>query len=171
MTPMRHCLLFAACCLLFGAEARADGGIPRLSELAGGYRVSVFTSPTPVRAGPVDISVLVQDADSGELVADVTVTVRAVPRDRPEQGVSQPATAEAATNKLYRAAVVELPEPGWWQFQVVVDGCRGAATVQFDLEAADALPRWWRLVPWIGWPALAVGLFTLHQLLVRRKTG
>ena len=45
----------------------------RLSERAGGYRVTVFTDPTPLRAGPVDVSVFVQDADTGEPAAGVRV--------------------------------------------------------------------------------------------------
>jgi hypothetical protein len=179
MTPMQQaanpkprllrCLLPAACCLLSGAAARADGGVPRLSERAGGYRLSVFTSPTPFRAGPVDVSVLVQDADSGELVSDVQVTIRAVPRGWPEQAIIHPATAETATNKLYRAAVFDLSEPGWWEMEVTVEGDRGPARVSFALEAGDPPPRWWALAPWIGWPALAVALFSLHLVLVRRK--
>ena len=32
---------------------RADGGAVRLSERQGNYRLTVFTAPTPVRAGPV----------------------------------------------------------------------------------------------------------------------
>jgi hypothetical protein len=117
----------------------------------------------------VDISVLVQDADSGELVRDVRVTVRTAPRDRPETVVSHPATEEAATNKFYRAAVFELPEPGWWDMEVTVEGGRGSAQVRFALEAADRPPRWWVLAPWVGWPALAVVLFSVHQVLVRRR--
>jgi hypothetical protein len=149
--------------------ALADGGVPRISELAGGYRVSVFTSPTPFRAGPVDLSVLVQDADSGDLAVGVQITVRATLRDRPNLSVTHPAMAEAATNKLYRAAVFELPEPGWWDFEVAVEGTRGPAQVYFALEAADRLPQWRALAPWIGWPALAIGLFSVHRYLVRRK--
>jgi hypothetical protein len=156
--------------VVYPAAARADGGVPRLSELASGYRVSVFTSPTPFRAGPVDVSVLVQDADTGELIPDVRVTVRAAPRGRPETAVSHEATAEAVTNKLYRAAVFDLPEPGWWDVDVMVKGGRGSAQVRFAVEAADPLPQWRALAPWVGWPALAVALFSLHQFLVRRKT-
>src|SRR5262249_35760515 len=140
---------------------RADGGVPRLSERAAGYRVSVFTSPMPFRAGPVDVSVLVQDADSGELVPDARVTVRAVPRERPEAAVRRTATADAATNKLYRAAVFDLPEPGWWDMEVTVEGERGSAQVRLAVEAADPPPQWWLLAPWVGWPALAVALFSL----------
>ena len=173
---MRQFLISMICALLVStlnpqpsSLAWADGGVPRLSERVGGYRVCVFTSPTPIRAGPVDISVLVQDADSGELVPDVRVTIRAMPRGRSEIAVSQTATAEAATNKLYRAAVFELTEPGWWDVDVTVEGGRGSARVRFAVEAADPPPRWWALTPWVGWPALAVALFSLHQVLVRRR--
>jgi hypothetical protein len=98
------------------------------------------------------------------------VTVRAVPRGRPDTAVSQPATAEAATNKLYRAAEFELPEPGWWDVDVTVEGGRGPARARFAVEAADPPPRWWAMAPWDGWPALAVALFSVHQVLVRRRT-
>ena len=55
-------LLVGAC----GEAARGDGGTVRLSRCEGGLRITVFTAPTPFRAGPVDISVLVQDAVTGE---------------------------------------------------------------------------------------------------------
>ena len=44
--------------LLSSFPAHADGGALRLSRRAGALRVSVFTAPTPPRAGPVDVSVL-----------------------------------------------------------------------------------------------------------------
>src|SRR5258708_34204239 len=71
---------------------RADGGALRLSERAGGYRITVFTDPTPLRAGPVDVSVFVQDADTGEPAGGVRVTVQAAPRGRPDQAGRRPAT-------------------------------------------------------------------------------
>jgi len=170
VTPSLICSLFVSSFIIHPSSgARADGGIPRLSERAGAYRVSIFTSPTPFRAGPVDVSVLIQDADSGELVPDIRVTVRAAPCDRPESSITQPVTAEAAINKLYRAAVFELPEPGWWDMEVTIEGGRGSAQVRFAVEAAGPLPRWWSLAPWIGWPAVAIALFSVHQFLVRRR--
>jgi len=53
--------------MVLGAWApiiRADGGTLRLWERAGNYKVAVFTDPTPLRAGPVDVSVFVQDASN-----------------------------------------------------------------------------------------------------------
>ena len=148
---------------------RADGGTLRVSERAGGYRVTVFTDPTPLRAGPVDVSVFVQDADTGEPAAGVRILVQAAPRGRPDEAVRHAATAEAATNKLFRSAVFELPESGWWDIEATVDGGRGPAHVRFDVEAADRPPSWQAMAPWVGWPALAVLLFAVHQTLVRRK--
>jgi hypothetical protein len=151
------------------SAALADGGTVRLSQRQGGYRITVFTEPTPFRAGPVDVSALVQDARTGRPVPDARVTVRAALQDRPGEAIVHPATVEAATNKLFRAALFEVPEPGWWEIEVAVEGERGLARVSFEVEAAEAVPRWWALWPWLGWPALAVLLFGIHQVLVGRK--
>ncbi|MBX9625492.1 MAG: hypothetical protein K2X82_16925, partial [Gemmataceae bacterium] len=98
------------------------------------------------------------------------VRVRAEPRDRPGPVVEQPASADAATNKLLVAAVLDLPEPGWWAVRVRVGGDGGrSAEVGFDLEVGDPPPRWVSLAGWVGWPALAVAAFAAHRLLVRRK--
>jgi hypothetical protein len=56
------CLLSGPCC----AVALADGGRVVVVERQGDYRISVFTSPEPLRAGPIDISVLLQDAETGQ---------------------------------------------------------------------------------------------------------
>jgi hypothetical protein len=53
---------------------------------------------------------------------------------------------------------------------VTVEGGRGPARARFAVEAADPPPRWWARAPWDGWPALAVALFSVHQVLVRRRT-
>jgi hypothetical protein len=142
----------------------------RLSERQGGYQITVFTSPTPFRAGPVDISVLVQDAATGEPVPGAQVTVRAAPQGRSGEAIDSRATTEAATNKLFYAAVFELPEPGWWEVEVAIADQRASARVRFALEAAEPLPQWLTLWPWFGWPGLAILLFCLHQVLVRRKS-
>jgi hypothetical protein len=140
----------------------------RLREGAGAYQIAVFTSPTPFRAGPVDVSVLVQDGATGEYIPAARVTVRLTAR-RSGQALEHPATTEAATNKLFHAADFELPESGWWDVEVTVEGPHGPARVRFEVEADDPPPRWLELWPWLTWPALAVGLFGLHRLLVRRK--
>ena len=139
----------------------------RVREQAGAYQVTVFTLPTPFRAGPVDVSVLVLDAATGEHVPEARATVRLTARETGEV-LEYPATAEAATNQLFLAAVFQLPEPGWWDVEVAVDGPHGPALLRFGLEADEPPPRWLELWPWFAWPALAVALFGLHRALARR---
>jgi hypothetical protein len=147
----------------------ADGGTMRLSEQKGNYRITVFSAPTLVRAGLVDISVLVQDAATGEPVSGAQVVIKSARRGSPEMAVHHHATTEAATNKLLYAAVFDLPEPGWYSLEVSLNGALGQAQVHFDLEAAEPLPPWLAMAPWVGWPVLAIVLFGVHQLLVRKK--
>jgi hypothetical protein len=156
-----HLVAFSPCL------ARADGGAVRLRERAGGYEIAVFTSPTPFRAGPVDISVLVQDAATGVCLPEARVTVRLTARGS-EELLEYPATEETATNKLFRAAEFQLPEPGWWDVAVAVEGPHGPALLQFGIQADEPRPRWLDLWPWFSWPALAVALFGIHRVLVRR---
>ena len=85
--------------------------------------------------------------------------------------VDYPATAEAATNKLFQAAQFELPEPGRWDMQVRVEGSHGLAEIAGEVEAAKPLPRWREIWPWFGWPALAIALFSIHQILKRPGRG
>src|SRR5262249_8630090 len=127
-------------------HARADGGAVRLRERAGGYQITGFTSPTPLRAGPVDVSVLVQAAATGECVPKARVSLCLT---APGAGcvLEYPATTEAATNKLFRAAEFRLPESGWWDVAVAVEGPHGPALVRFGVQADDPLPRWLDLWP------------------------
>jgi hypothetical protein len=96
------------------------------------------------------------------------VTVRATARGT-NVVLKHAATPAAATNKLFHAAIFELPEPGWWDVEVAVDGSRGPARVQFGIEADEAPPRWLELWPWYSWPTLAVALFGMHRVLARRR--
>lgn len=162
-------LLVVVCSLQPLAVLHADGGSVRFSERRGGYRITVFTSPTPLRAGPVDVSVFVQDAATGEPVADAQITVRASPRERAAAAIHQNATTEAATNKLYQAALFDLPDAGWWDVAIVVKGLREPIELHFEIEVDQPLPHVWEMMSWMAWPAVVVLLFFVHKWLVQRK--
>jgi len=153
----------------YGPAARGDGGVVRVVEQQAGLQISVFTSPNPLRAGPVDISVLVQDAETGQPVPEADVSVVVTPRGRSGHAIHGAATADAATNKLLRAAVLELPDAGWWDVEVVSIAQRSRARVRFAMECGQPLPHWLTVWPWFTWPAGAVLLFGLHRLLVWRR--
>ena len=59
-----------------GLEAAvwADGGLLRTRQQAGPFIVSIFTAPEPLRAGPVDVSVLVQSS-GGAVLSDAVVDI------------------------------------------------------------------------------------------------
>src|SRR5262249_40294661 len=133
------------------------------------YRITVFSSPSPFRAGPVDISVLVQDAVTGQPVGHALVVVRMTQVGQPP--LEYPATQDTATNKLLHAAQFELPASGRWELEVQVEGSQGSAVVTCKVEAAERLPRWHSLWPWISLPILAIMLFGFHELLARRNHG
>jgi hypothetical protein len=151
--------------------AMADGGTVRLLEQKGDYQIAVFTEPTPLRAGLVDISVLIQQADTQSPISEVEVTIEARRRGDAGPTISHPATTEAATNKLFRAATFELPEAGWWDLEVSIDGPLGMTQARFDVEVAEPLPPYLAMWPWVCWPVLPILVFGAHQFLVRRRSS
>ena len=106
---------------------------------------------------------------SGEAATDIHVVVRIAPIDRPDEALTEVATTAAATNKLFHSALFELPAPGRWQVNIAVGGPSGPAEAHFELEAGEPLPHWLAIWPWIGWPAIAIALFGIHQYLVYRR--
>jgi hypothetical protein len=79
------------------------------------------------------------------------------------------ATDQAATNKLLKAAVFDLPESGRWVTQVGIGGEQGSAEVDFELVAAQRVQGWPVMWPWFGWPVPVILLFLVHQVLVWRR--
>jgi hypothetical protein len=157
--------------LILGAEvsvAWADGGAVRYSQRHDDRLITVFTDPTPLRAGIIDVSVLIQDASSGKPLPNVPVTVSAYPIRNLEGRMSSPATTEAATNKLLRAAQLDFSESGQWRVELAVDGLERGPPIGFDVNVAEALPPWVQTSFWIGWPVAAIGFFVMHQFLIRR---
>ncbi len=150
--------------------AMADGGAVRLLQRSGAYQIALFTAPTPLRAGPVDVSVLIQNAATQEPIAGAQVTITATDRDSPDISISQLATTAAATNKLFQATLFDLPRAGRWDVEVAVEGPLGSAQVHAEVEVAEPLPRYLALWPWLSWPAVLIGLFGVREFLVRRKS-
>ncbi len=148
----------AVCCLFVGAlaapeRAFANGGTPQLTlEPAGPYELTVTTSPTTIRVGQADVSVLVYQASTGELFQDAQVTVTTEPLGHPGAPGRFPATHAQADNKLYYAANVQLPEAGRWRIGVQVESPLGEGATSFELEVSP--------------PFLAGPRFLLLQLLL-----
>ena len=174
---MRNAMLLTLVHILFAgpqcAIACADGGQVRVMQQIGDYQLTVFTSPNPLRAGPVDVSVLVQDAATGQTVPNATITVELTPADPSRPAIRAAATTTAATNKLLRAALVDLPSDGRWNVCVETTTVADQAPfkISFAIEAAPPLPRWLSVWPWFSWPVLAVLIFAIHRTLVNQRAG
>lgn len=162
-------MFFIVALLSFQAVAFADGGAVQLSQREGNYQIAIFTEPTPLRARPIDVSVLVLNAESGEVVPDVNIMLAATRTAAPATSISRSATVEAATNKLFRAATFNLPAAGQWRLTATVDGPLGSAQVHADVEVADALPQFLSLWPWLAWPVIPVLIFAARERAVRRR--
>jgi heme o synthase len=155
--------------MLYARSALADGGTVLATAEQDGYRITVLTSPTPLRAGPVDVSVLVQHSDTGTIVDKAEVAVSMRPINGNQLPLRSMATRAAATNKMFRAALFTLPQSGDWRLSTIVTIDDHQLESETDFEAAAALPHFSDLWLWTGWPAIAIGLFVAHRGLVNRS--
>ena len=160
-------ILFAAITLFaLATKAGADGGTVQLAQTAGPFVVTVFTAPTPLRAGPVDISVMVQNQLDQQPVLDGQVLVEL----RSEDGVvvrAQAMRGQAQNNLLY-AALINVPEPGRWALEVTTSRGQSSAKVNGNIKVGSAsgfLLSYWRS---LALPSIMIVLFVLNQWLKRR---
>ncbi|MDX2169893.1 MAG: hypothetical protein SF182_22670 [Deltaproteobacteria bacterium] len=149
-------LLLLAC----AHRAAGDGGLVRTSQAAGPYSITVFSAPTPLRAGPIDLSVLVQRDGTPVLDLPVSIVLR-----QGDTRLEIAATHAAATNKLLYAAPFVLPAPGRW----VVNVTAGVETVGFALDAAPAASGAWTFWPYLVLPFVLIVVFALHQWLLHHN--
>lgn len=148
-------------------SAHADGGTVRYSGQLDGYQITIMTAPVPPRVGPVDISVLIQDLSNKPLV-EIPVQLRAYPKEKPQvlQGI---ATIQASRNKLFQTVELDLPTPGTWSMEVLIQGRADPIRIELDVEVGEAIPAWVELGLWISWPFAAVALFGFHLILTHRR--
>lgn len=134
----RSAPLTLALLLLVPAATLANGGRLRVAEAPiGDYRVSVFTSPTPVPPDTLDVSVLVMEVGRSEPVEGLDVRVALTPIGHSAPSQSQKATREAADDSRYYAAKFHLGGVGQWGVAVRVTGPGGEGEVTFQIEATE----------------------------------
>lgn len=162
-------LLALAFAMSAPSDARADGGALVKVENVADRQISVFVAPNPLRAGPIDVSILVQRSDGGQMIADAEIAVALRSDEAGAIPASSPASHAAATNKLLQSAWLDLNVAGRWQGEVLctVEGVRHS--VPFTIEAGPPLPAWLSLWAWFLWPVGAIGLFAAHRTLVASR--
>jgi hypothetical protein len=152
-------------------RAQADGGLVRASAEQSGLVVTLFTTPTPLRVGGADVSVLVQDATTRATLLDAQITVRVAAQHEDALPAAVRLTHAAATNKLLQAGTISLPVAG--SYRLVAEARRGhaRAVVATEVTVAPALPPLLALWPYLALPPVVVGIFLVHQWLRRRSLG
>jgi hypothetical protein len=178
-----HWSLVIGCLLASALCARADGGAVLAQEKAGPWLVTLFGSPAPLRAGPADLSVMVQDASTGAPVLAQRVSLKVQAAASPGSEAWVPpccsmkknvgvveATHAAAQNKLLYAANLILPSSGAHDVIVRIGGDSPTSellTVPVKVEPpAPPLSHYWA---WLAAPPLLVVVFGLNQRLRRRE--
>lgn len=152
--------------------ACADGGQVRAVQRSGRIQVTVFSSPSPMRAGWADISVAVYNTATGEVCEDAQILVTLKHLDPAVSAISTAATSQAATNRLLKAAFVKLPEQGTWDVMVhvSVDSIPTAIETNFAMDVAAPLPAWLTEWSWFCWPLVPILLFIVHRMLVAARS-
>lgn len=155
--------------LAFSHAGFADGGRMIATTGTGPYRVTVFASPAAVTAGPVDISVLVQDAETNRWVGDVDVTLHAISPEPAKAPLERDATTSKSNNRMLRSAKLELQQRGVWRIEAYLNGPRGQATAVCELRVLPPRSKWRTVLPWVLLPIAAVALFALREILFAPK--
>ena len=170
MGRLRTAGLLIASAICGAAWLFADGGAVLLQKQAGPFVLTVFGSPSPLRVGSADLSVMVQRSADRTDVSDAKVALHLSKVDAGTVvGLTVPATHKRATNKLLYASSVNLPSAGHWQITVDVRTVSAGATAAGGIEISEAqapLVTYW---PYLAVVPLLALLFAINRWLRRRR--
>jgi hypothetical protein len=156
--------------VLLSALVQADGGKVQFQRKAGAFNITLFSTPTTVRAGRTDFSVMVQSAMDQSPILDADVRLHFTQREANSIAeVSAPARHEQATNKLLYAAQVDLNSTGKWRVEISVLTKRDSALVTGDLDVSPPEPPLLAHWPYFALLPVVALLFAFNQLLKRRR--
>jgi len=163
-TAGRICVTWALLCALglFTATpeiSRAHGGgTPQLSDVsAGPFRLFVWTSPDPWRAGGeahVTAAVTVLDTAGQTIpVADATVVLDLIPVDTPERAIVLALSPVAGAGVGFYEGDTSLSQAGEWEVSVKIAAAAGVGDASFAYQVLPGSQSTWPF--WLG-TALAI---------------
>jgi len=162
-------LLFPTLLILAQAPSWADGGRVQLRQETGDLVITVFTSPTPLSVGPVDLSLLLQNRNGLEPVLDASVSLVLVHADSNIEFQARP-SREQARNKLLYAAPVIFSRPGKWRMSVTVRRNEKEVAAAGTLDVAPSPGRELSLAGFLAFPPIMIMLFVVRERLLRRRS-
>jgi hypothetical protein len=184
---LKHYILFFifGMMLLLARMSWADGGTIQFQGDAGSFHVTVFTLPPILRAGSIDVTVLVQDRSKLNPLLDARVTLdltaqsgssaKKVAWSPPACALTIspsltgiPANLNHGENRLLYGALVQVPYGGIWKLKINIQRDSEAESILTLLKVNPPLPpplAYWQL---FMLPPLGVLSFILHRT-ARRK--
>src|SRR6266566_1266834 len=148
--------------------ARADGGVVMCQRTSEPFTITVFSTEMPLRPGPADLSVLLEQADehspilNGEVSFELTHETGMIIRAE--------ATRSQARNKLLYCSLTDLPLAGHWKMRVRARRGKDRAEDLQDLSVAAPQPlllSYWKL---FSLPVVIGLLFVMNQWLRGRRS-
>ena len=146
--------------------ARADGGVVIFQRTSPPFNITLFSTEMPLRPGPADLSVLLEQPDGHSPILDAQVFLEL----EHEAGmiIRAEATRSQARNKLLYCSLIDLPAAGHWKTRLDIRRGDTRTEVLSDLLVAAPQPVFlshWEL---IAVPPIMIILFILNQWLRRR---
>ena len=172
--------------LFFARTSWADGGAIQFQGDAGRLHITVFTLPPILSAGPVDVTVLIQERSELAPLLDARVTLDltaeagsslnkqqwsppACALNAPRSLTGIPARLNHGENRLLYGALIQVPYSGIWQLKINVARNSERESVWTMLKInppAPPLLAYWRL---FILPPLGVLGFILNRAARRRE--
>jgi hypothetical protein len=176
-TQLLVCYLLLAFCRI----ACADGGAIQFQGDSGAFHVTIFTQPPILRAGFIDVSLLLQDRSNLNPLLNAKVTFDLTAQDSnnakktawmpPACAMNKmanlsdvPAQIGHGQNRLLYGAIVQIPDGGHWQLKASIQRDAEKAQVQTLLDVKPALApplTYWRL---FLLAPFGIAGFALHQI-------
>jgi hypothetical protein len=151
--------------VLLATLVLADGGAVLSRQESGPFVVTVFAAPVPLRAGPIDLTILVQMRNTLQPVLDAQVSLQL-------HGSSETVVAASrskAQNKLLYAATLQLPQPGEWKYTVSIQSVTGHTAISGAFQAGQPAPPLASYAFYLAIPFILIAIFALHQWLSRKS--
>jgi hypothetical protein len=130
--------------------------------------VSLFTTPESLAVGPADLSVMVEEQGSGEVLLDADVVIVLTPEDAGNVPVIAHLSHAHATNRLLQDAVVQLPHAGRWHAILHIREAGREASASTDLTVANYSARRGTVWLFAVLPICAIALFAWVQAAKQR---
>ena len=165
---LNRVLLIAAFISMMTSNVRADGGTVLWQRTTGPFTVMAFTTESPLRTGPTDISFLVEGTDQPHPVVDALVFIEL--ENEAGATIRAEATHEKARNKLLYCSLINVPEAGHWKMKITIEHGGERAELLDRLMVNGKRPMliaYWKL---LAFPPVVIVLFVVNQWLRRNHT-